>query len=303
MNTNILSSITQFKNHVELKDYRPATKQAYVRCLWRLAEHFEADPAKLTEEQLRQYFLFLREEQQSSPSNLKMAKWALRCYYHECVKVTGWQVFAEVRIAEPKTLPVVLTRQQVQQVLGVVREPRFALCLRLMYYCGLRVSEAVSLQVRDILGRQNPPCLHIRNGKGGKDRFVPLPPPLLGELRRWWRTHRNPKLVFPAPSDARQRLVVSAPLSQTATPMSIASVQGVFRLARLASGIQADATTHTLRHSYATHLLEEGVSLRQISSYLGHESLDTTAIYTHLTAVSEARTQAALQALYQAPPA
>src|SRR5207248_6719108 len=87
-------------------------------------------------------------------------------------------------------------------------------------------------------------------------------------------------------------------LSQTTQPMGVAAVQEVFRLARVASGINPEATTHTLRHSYATHLLEEGVSLRQISSYLGHESLDTTAIYVHLTAVSEARTQAALSALY-----
>jgi site-specific recombinase XerD len=85
--------------------------------------------------------------------------------------------------------------------------------------------------------------------------------------------------------------------------MSTASVQEVFRLARVASGIQREATPHTLRHSYATHLLEEGVSLRQISSYLGHASLDTTAIYTHLTAVSEARTQVALATLYQKPAA
>ena len=303
MNQNIVSSITQFKQHVELKDYRRPTKEAYVRCLWRLVEHYEKDPGTLSEDELRRYFLFLREEQQYSPSNLKMAKWALRCYYRECVKVLGWQVFDEVRIAEPKTLPVVLGRQEVQQLLAVVREPRFAVCLRLMYYCGLRVGEAVSLEVRDILSRQDPPRLHLRNCKGGKDRYVPLPRPMLEELRRWWRTHRNPKLVFPSPPSSRESLVASAPLSQTQQPMSIASVQEVFRLARLASGVNSEATTHTLRHSYATHLLEEGVSIRLISSYLGHESLDTTARYLHLTAVSEARTQTALQVLYQAPPA
>jgi site-specific recombinase XerD len=144
--------------------------------------------------------------------------------------------------------------------------------------------------------------LHIRNAKGGKDRYVPLVPGLVEELRAWWRTHRNPKLVFPAPPRA-QGPVVARPLSQTTEPMSIASVQEVFRLARVASGIHPAATTPTLRHSYATHLLEEGVSLRQISSYLGHASLDTTAIYTHLTAVSEARTQVALATLYQKPAA
>lgn len=298
---NSHSSITQFKQLVELKDYRPPTKQAYVRCLWRLAEHYDCDPAKLTEDQLRRYFLFLREEQQSSPSIMKMAKWALRCFYRECVKATGWSVFDELRIAEPKTMPVVLSRAEVQRVLDCVREARFAVCLRLMYHCGLRVGEAVSLGVNEVLGRQSPPRLHIRNAKGGKDRYVPVAPAMVEELRGWWRTHRNPKLMFPSPAHLKERAVARQSMGQTTEPMSVASVQEVFRLARLASGIQPEATTHSLRHSYATHLLEEGVSLRQISSYLGHESLDTTAIYTHLTAISEGRTQQALAALYQQP--
>ena len=288
-----LFSITQFKQLVELKDYRPATQQAYVRCVWRLVEHFDADPATLTEDQLRQYFLFLREEQQSSPSVMKMAKWALRCYYRECVKRKEWTVFDEVRVAEPKTLPVVLSRAEVQEVLSAVQERRFAVCLRLMYYCGLRVGEAVSLEVGDIRGRQSPPCLHLRDGKGAKDRMVPLAPALLEELRQWWCSHRHPKFLFPA---GRPPAVLP---SQATHHMEVSAVQYVFRLARQATGIHAEATPHSLRHSYATHLLEEGVSLRQISSYLGHSSLDTTAIYTHLTAVSEARTQQVLATLYQ----
>jgi len=230
---------------------------------------------------------------------MKGAKWALRCYYRECVKVTGWTVFEDLRVAEPKSMPTVLAREEVQRLLATVREPRFATCLRLMYYCGLRISEAVSLEVQDILGRETPPRLHIRNAKGGKDRYVPLAGAMLEELRGWWRTHRNPKLVFPAPVSAKPGAVLQRPMSQTLIPMSTASVQEVFRLAQQTCGVHPRATPHTLRHSYATHLLEEGVSLRQISIYLGHESLDTTAIYTHLTAISEARTQAALHRLYQ----
>lgn len=287
-----LFSITQFKQLVELKDYRPATKKEYVRCVWKLAEHFDCDPATLTENHLRQYFLHLREQLRCSPSVMKGVKWALRCYYRECVKVSGWTVFEELHVAQPKTLPVVLAREEVRQVLEAVREPRFATCLRLMYHCGLRISEAVGLEVQDILGRQTPPRLHIRNAKGGKDRCVPLAPALLEELRQWWRTHRHPKWLFPVRPERCQK-------APSATPMSAASVENAFRLALASSGVRAQATPHTLRHSYATHLLEEGVSLRQISSYLGHESLDTTAIYTHLTAVSEARTQIALQHLYQ----
>jgi site-specific recombinase XerD len=296
---NYPPSITQFKQLVELKAYRPATKEAYIRYVWKLSEHFECDPAILSENQLRQYFLWLRQEQQASPSLMKLTKWALRCYFVQCVKVKGWTVFEELRVPQPKSLPTVLARTEVQKVLEAVREPRLATCLRLMYHCGLRVGEAVTLEVRDILGRQNPPRLHIRDAKGGKDRFVPLAPAMLEELRQWWRTHRNPRLVFPALARAAERVACASPMSQTTQPMSVATVQEVFRLARISSGIDPKATTHTLRHSYATHLLEEGVSLRQISSYLGHESLDTTAIYTHLTAVSEARTQVALSALYQ----
>lgn len=292
-------SILKFKQLVELKDYRLPTKKEYVRYVWKLAEHFDGDPAKLSEDQVRQYFLFLRQELQASASVMKGAKWALRCFYRESLKVTGWTVFEDLRVAEPKSLPTVLGREEVQRLLASVREARFATCLRLMYYCGLRISEALRLEVPDILGREKPPRLHIRNAKGGKDRYVPLAAALLEELRGWWRTHRNPKLIFPAPVSAQPGVVVPHPMSQTLVPMSAASVQQVFRLAQQTSGVHPRATPHTLRHSYATHLLEEGVSLRQISLYLGHASLDTTAIYTHLTAISEARTQAALHRLYQ----
>ena len=134
----------------------------------------------------------------------------------------------------------------------------------------------------------------LRAGKGQRDRYVPLPQKTLLHLRQQWKSHRHPTLLFPAKGHSGQ----GAP---TATePMCRTTLQRAFRLALRASGVKKDAHIHTLRHSYATHLLEEGVSLRQISSYLGHESLDTTVIYTHLTNVSEARTQVALAKLHQA---
>jgi integrase len=215
--------------------------------------------------------------------------------------VQGWTVFQEVRIAEPEVLPIVLGRAEVQALLAVVREPRFRTCLRLMYHCGLRVGETVAIEVRDLHGKETPPRLHIRNGKGGKDRYVPVAPAMIQELRDWWIVHRHPKFLFPSPGRgwADRTLSLSQTMTRSIAPMSVSSVQMAYRLARAASGVNSASTTHSLRHSYATHLLEEGVSLRQISQYLGHESLDTTAIYTHLTAISEARTQAALAALYQ----
>jgi site-specific recombinase XerD len=295
------ASITQFQQHVELKDYRPPTKKEYVRYVCKLAEHFQCDPATLNENQLREYFLFLRQHKHYKPSPMKAAKFSLRCFYEQCLKVSGWTVFEEVRIAEPEVLPIVLSRGEVQAVLAAVREPRFRTSLRLMYHCGLRVGETLSIEVSDIHGREHPPRLHIRNGKGGKDRYVPIAVSMVEELRQWWRTHQNPKFLFPSPGRgwADRTLSLSQSMARSTGPMSVSSVQMAYRLARAASAVNCASTPHSLRHSYATHLLEEGVSLRQISQYLGHESLDTTVVYTHLTAISEARTQAALATLYQ----
>ena len=295
-------SIVKFQQLVELKDYRKPTKKEYVRYVRKLAEHFQCDPATLTEDQLRQYFLFLREHKHYSRSPMKMAKYALLSFFVDCCKVTGWTVFREVRIAEPQVLPIVLSRGEVKSLLAAVREPRFRTCLGLMYHCGLRVGEAVRVRVKDILGRENPPRLLVSNGKGGKQRYVPITPAMVQELRQWWRIHQNPTLLFPTPGRgwADRTLTLSQAMHLNQGPMSESCVQSAYRMARAASGINPGSTTHTLRHSYATHLLEEGVSLRQISSYLGHESLDTTVIYTHLTNVSEARTQAALNKLHQA---
>jgi integrase/recombinase XerD len=300
MKTNY-PSISQFQQLVELKDYRPATKKEYVRYVRKLAEHFQCDPASLSQDQLREYFLFLRQHNHYKAAPMKAAKYSLMAFFLDSVKVQGWSVFREVRIAEPQILPIVLSRAEVRGLLGAVIEPRFRTVLSLMYHCGLRVGEAVAIQVRDVHGRETPPRLHVRNGKGGKDRFVPVAPQMIQELRAWYRTHFNPTLLFPSPgrgwADRSQSL--SQSMGKSAAPMSVSSVQMAYRLARAASGVNSASTTHSLRHSYATHLLEEGVSLRQISHYLGHESLDTTVIYTHLTAISELKTQAALSALYQ----
>ena len=234
---------------------------------------------------------------------MKAAKWSLRCFFRDCLKLgPNWTVFEEVRIVENKTLPIVLGRPEVAAVLGALREVRFKTCLRLIYHCGLRVGEAVRIAPRDIHGREEFPRLHIKNAKGGKDRYVPIAPAMVEELRQWWRTRRNERWLFPSPGCgwADRTLSLSQLMNQSQTFMSVSAVQMAYRLARAASGVNPLSTCHTLRHSYATHLLEEGVSLRQIAQYLGHQSLDTTVIYTHLTAMSEAKTRAALQVLHQA---
>jgi site-specific recombinase XerD len=296
-------SLAKFTDFVQLKDYRQPTKDEYVRYVRKLAEHYQCDPATLTEDQLRAYFLFLRQEKKFGGSAMKLARCSLRAFFRDCLHLAAdWTVFAEVRIAPPQALPLVLSREQVATLLGAVREVRYRTLLTLIYGTGLRVGEAVRIELRDLRDTRTPhPRLHVRCGKGGKDRFVPLAPALVPQLRVWWKTHRHPQWLFPGPTSGwRERAQPPDASARAATHLSVSAVQNTFRLARAATGLPPEATVHTLRHCYATHLLEEGVSLRLISQYLGHASLETTVIYTHLTPLNEARTRAALEVLHRA---
>jgi len=299
-------SIQQFQTLVELKDYRLKTKREYVRYVCRLADHFQRDPATLAENDLRAYFLHLRQQQKVGPSGMTIARAALRCLFRECLKLgLAWSVFEELQIRRCDPLPFVLSRTQVAQLIGAIREPRFHVCAKLMYHCGLRVGEAVQLQVGDLLTRVAPPQvprLRLRDTKGGKERFVPLAESMIEDLRAWWLTHRHRVWLFPSPGhgwkDCAQPL--NRRLRQAHTHMSVSSVQRAVLLARAEAGLPPQTSPHTLRHCFATHLLEEEVSLRLISQYLGHACLETTLIYVHVTAVSDQRVRQAQQTLYQA---
>jgi len=291
------ASVNRFRELVELKDFKPPTKKEYVRYVRRLGDHFRCDPATLSEDQVRQYFLFLRQEKKLSGSALSIGKAAFQLFFRDALGRTDWKVFAELVIRRGQPLPLVLSRPEVQRVLGVLREERFRVCLRLIYHGGLRVGEAVKIKVTDIDAAQG--RLRIREGKGGRDRCVPVTQRMVVELRAFWKTHRNPVWLFPAPGRAwRERAEDrNAVLGRATGCMSVSAVQNAFRLARAESGIHPQSCVHTLRHCYATHLLEEGVSLRLISQYLGHASLDVTVIYTHLTATNEGQARAALERL------
>lgn len=301
--TYTYACIAKFAEFVQLKDYRPPTKKEYVRYVRRFADHLRRDPAAASQDDVRRYYLFLRQHKKFGASAMKVAKCALRSFYREHLKAgADWTVFEELRIAPPQTLPLVLAREQVAAVLGALREPRYRTALAFIYHTGLRVGEAVRVEVRDLKETHSPhPRLHVRCGKGGKDRYVPLSVSMVEQLRDWWQTHRHPQWLFPGPGcNWRERAQPADAAQRATTHLSVSAVQNTFRLARAATGIPAEATVHTLRHCYATHLLEEGVSLRLISQYLGHASLETTLIYTHLTPLNQARTRAALDTLHRA---
>ena len=253
---------------------------------------------------MRSFFVFLKNDRDYAAQSMRQARASLTAFYAEMLR-REWNVFSTVKTRDVFKLPVVLSREEVRQVLGAVRLPRFSVCLRLIYECGLRLNEALRVQTQDIdrAGQR----LHVRLGKGGKDRCVPLSAAMLEDLTQWWKVHRNPQWLFPAIGTAWKATLRTDSASQAASqaqvmhkataPMSASALQQVFRRAVFECRLNKKASIHTLRHSYATHLLEGGVSIRLISQYLGHATLEQTLIYTHLTAVSEAQTQVALAAM------
>ncbi len=187
----------------------------------------------------------------------------------------NWRVFGIVRPKLEKKLPVILSTEEVKCILERVRLFTYRACLTVIYACGLRLQEGTHLQIRNIDSARM--VIHVRTAKGGKHRCVPLPESTLELLRRYWKSHRNRVWIFPASGRGNNKRSISD------HPIPRSNVQDAFRQARRSAGIGKAASVHTLRHSWATHLLENGVNLRQIQQYLGHSTPKTTAIYTHLT--------------------
>ena len=262
---------------MRLRGLSPKTQEAYVGAVRQLAAYCHKPPDQITEEELRQYFLYLTDVKHVAPSTFTLALCGIKFLCQHTLR-RDWPTLELVRPVRDKKLPVVLSVAEVQQVLQGLHSVRYRVCLSTLYACGLRLQEGLRLQVGDIDSQRL--LVHVRHTKGHRDRFVPLPPRILDMLRGYWLSHHHPLWLFPG----RPRHA-----SPAAIPMEASGVQRAFRAALLDSGIRKPATVHTLRHSYATHLLEAGVNLRVIQAYLGHASPTTTALYTHLTQPTEAR--------------
>lgn len=258
---------------MQLRGLSARTQEAYVRAVRQLAEHYGKPPDQISEEELRQYFLYLKNGKQASRSTCTQVLCGFKFFYEQTLQ-RDWPTLSFIRPPREKKLPVILSQEEVRQILGCLRRPHYRVCLSTIYACGLRLSEGIQLQVADIDSARM--LLHLRQGKGNQDRYVPLPQRSLELLRSYWLTHRHPTWLFPARR------------GQSTAPLASRGVQDAFHAALQESGIAKRATVHTLRHSWATHLLEAGVNLRLIQTYLGHHSLSTTAIYTHLTQRAEA---------------
>jgi integrase/recombinase XerD len=273
---------------LQLRGMSERTQEMYVRAVRQLAEHYGKPPDQTSEEELREYFLHLKNVKKWSRAGMTIALCGIKFFYEYTLQ-RQWTSLTFIRPPKDKRLPTVLSRDEVQCILQHVRLPRSRVCLQTIYSCGLRLGAALNLHVQDADSARL--LLHIRHAKGGKDRYVPLPPSTLALLRQYWQTHRHPVWIFPAPGRGGIHCA-------TATePMSRCNVQDAFGAALREGDLHKHASVHTLRHSYATHLLEAGVNLRLIQEYLGHGSPTTTAIYTHLTASAHEAAAHAIQQL------
>ena len=191
-------SVARFTGHVQLKGLAERTVESYVCIIRQFAVWGRTDPAELTEEEVRDYFLHLVRERKYARASLRQARASLSCFYQELLGWTEWKVFSLIKTKDWERLPVVLSRGEVKRIFDEVRELRYLAPLTLIYLCGLRLSEALHVEVRDIHRKEG--RLHVREGKGGKDRMVPLPEAALEVLGQWYRMSggwRTPPAAWP----------------------------------------------------------------------------------------------------------
>ena len=274
-------SMARYAKALALRYDANRTRHSYYRQVRLMHEHFACDPALLTESQLRDYFLFIKLKKNWKPKSIRQAKAASRQFFIDLLGHDDWKVFSQIRTKDHDTLPAVLTRQQVHDLLSCIRLRRYRTPIKLIYVCGLRLSECLALTIHDIKGTENK--LLIRNSKGHQDRVVPLPTCLWHELQSYWKVHRHPLLIFPNVGRGDTDLkAVAQRMRQATMPMPCSSMQRLIQVARKQLNIPA-ATVHSLRHSFATHLLEAGAHLHTIQKLLGHKQITTTMIYLHMT--------------------
>jgi integrase/recombinase XerD len=272
----------RYLEDLQLHGFAERTQETYMRAVRLLAYHYHKSPDQITEEELRNYFLHIKNVKNWKRSSMTIAICGIKFFYTHTLK-REWTLFDVVRPPKEKKLPVILTTEEIRRLLKQVRLLRYRACLQVIYSCGLRLLEGTHLKIADIDSARM--MVHVRNGKGGKERYVPLTESTLHILRQYWKNHRNPVWLFPAPGRGNNKMAVAN------MAMPYCNVQTALRAALKEAGINKRASVHTLRHSYATHLLEAGINLRQIQEYLGHKSPATTSIYTHLSELAQKKSK------------
>lgn len=244
------------------------TQESYIDAVARLARHYRRSPDTLSAEQVQEFLLHLLRDRQRSRSTVNQYGCAFRFFYGTVLGLDGEVFHIPLGIA-PQRLPEILSREEIARLFAVTTRAASRTFLMLAYGTGLRLSELRHLRVADIDSHADRMCIRVVQGKGGKDRYVPLPKDVLQLLRSWWHSAHPRGWLFPGRGDGSQ-------------PINDATAQKWYQAARAHAGITKRGGIHTLRHCYATHLLEAGVDLHSLSQWLGHRHVSTTSRYLHL---------------------
>ncbi len=250
---------------LKIRNYSAHTVKIYVEAVARFARHFNKSPDLLGPEDIRRYQIFLVQEKHVSWTVFNQTVCALRFFYQQTLG-KDWAIKHIPYPRQEKKLPVVLSVEEVRRLLAAVANLKYRTVLMTMYAAGLRISEALHLILADIDSSRG--VLRVNQGKGKKDRYVSLSPSLLTALRDYWKQYRPQHWLFPG--------------SSSTEPLDVSAVQHACQRARKEAGIAKPVRPHSLRHSFATHLLENGTDLRTIQVLLGHRGLNTTARYLHI---------------------
>jgi len=261
---------------LQLSGYSPKTVEVYSYHVHKFLDYFKKDPNLISENEIKLYFLYLKNKKKLSGSASAQAISGIKFMFQKTLDM-DFKVFGIVKNPRGKKLPVILTREEVGKVLKSIRVLRHKACLTLIYTCGLRLHEATSIAPAEIDSKRM--VVHVKDGKGRQDRIVPLPKATLYILRQHYKKHRNEKFIFPAPGRG------GVNEAKSTIPLPDTSIQTVLKKVLRQTGIIKNVSVHNLRHSYATHLLEAGIDIRIIQKYLGHKSISSTMIYTHLTPI------------------
>jgi len=260
---------------LQLNGMAEHTQFLYARAVRLLVDFYDKDPVSITEDEIKDYFLYRKNVDKWASSTLRICCSGIRFYFTHVLK-RDWHIFNLIRVKTERPLPCILSKEEVLRIFSFVKTFHNFTFFSTVYSCGLRLQEALNLQVSDIDSKRM--VIHVHRAKGAKDRYIPLPENTLFLLRKYWVTHKNPLFIFPARGRDNQEA------STAKYPMAKSSVQNVFRQAVIDAGInKRKISIHSLRHAYATHLLEAGVNVRIIQRYMGHAQLESTLIYLHLT--------------------
>jgi integrase/recombinase XerD len=256
---------------LQRRNYSSATIRAYILAARQFAEYFGKSPEKLGAEEIRRFQLYLLNEKKLAPGTVETRMAALRFLYKKTLKRRDLSYDDLIFPKTPQKLPVVLSLEEVTRLIEATPNLMYRTLLMVLYSTGIRRTEASLLKVSDIDSERR--VIHIRQGKGSRDRDVPLTPKLLEALRQYWRWKKPQDYLFPSTPGHRG---LEAPISD-------ATVWYACQRAAAKAGIKKRIGPHTLRHTFATHLLEAGADLRTIQLLLGHQELKHTTIYLHLS--------------------